>query len=133
MRAMVAIARRPDGYHTGARIASEEGVSKKYLDSILGRLRETSLVDAVRGSKGGYRLARPASDIAAADVVEALDGPVSIVPCVEDSDTCERASRCPTRHLWQSVSDAARDALDKLTLAELAANAVDHELPAARQ
>lgn len=133
MRAMVAIAGRPDGYHTGAEIAAAEGVSKKYLDSILGRLREAGLIDAVRGSKGGYRLARLAGDITAADVVESLDGPISTVPCVEDSDSCDRASRCPTRHLWQSVSDAARDALDGLTLAELAANAADLGLSAARR
>ena len=133
MRAMVVIARRADDYHTGARIASEEGLSKKYLASILGRLRETGLVDAVRGSKGGYKLARPASEITAADIVESLDGPVSVVPCVANGDICDRTSRCPTRHLWQSVSDAARGALDGLTLAELAANAVGQELSAAGQ
>ena len=129
MRAMVAIARRADAYSTGEQIADEEDVSKKYLDSILGELREARLLDAVRGNKGGYKLARPADEITAAEIVESLDGPISIVPCVGDADSCQRSPRCPTRNMWRSVSEAARQALDKLTLAQLVCDAPGNAPP----
>ena len=133
MRAMVAIARRADAYSTGEQIAHEEDVSKKYLDSILGELREAGLLDAARGAKGGYKLARPAAEMTAAEIVESLDGPISIVPCVRDADSCQRSPRCPTRHVWQSVSEAARQVLAGLTLAQLVCDAPGNAPPPKRR
>jgi len=125
MRAMVAITRHEDTHSTSEQIAHDQEISKKYLDAILGTLRENGLLEATRGNKGGYRLARPADEITAADVVESLDGPVSIVPCVAEADSCDRVATCSTRCLWQSVSEAARQVLATLTLAQLAHN--NHE------
>ena len=95
-------------------------MSKKYLDSILARLREAGLLEAARGAHGGYRLARPAGAVTASDVVEALEGRIAIVPCVEDPSECDRAPRCTTREVWCAASAAVRDVLAALTLAELA-------------
>ena len=123
LRATTAIARRPGEFTTSELVADEEGLSKKYLDSILGRLREAGLLEAVRGQRGGYRLARGPETITAADVVEALEGGIAIVPCAEDASVCERAPRCPTRDVWRAASEAVRDVLARLTLAELATRA----------
>ena len=117
---MVAIARRPGELLKSELIASEEGVSKKYLDAILGRLREAGLLKTVRGSHGGYTLARPPGEIAVADVVEAQEGRIAVVPCVVDASLCERAPRCPTRGVWRETSAAIRRVLAALSLAELA-------------
>ncbi|MHC4201943.1 MAG: RrF2 family transcriptional regulator [Planctomycetota bacterium] len=120
LRAMTAIARHRGTLVTSEIVAGEEGVSKKYLDSILARLREAGFLEAARGARGGYRLARPAGAVTAVEVVEALEGRIAIVPCVEDSSECDRTPRCPTREVWCAASDAVRDVLAALTLAELA-------------
>ena len=127
LRAMTAIARRTGAFTTSEFLADEEDVSKKYLDAILGCLRKAGLLEAVRGTHGGYRLARPAETITAADVVEALEGRLASVPCVEDASLCRRASRCPTRPVWRAASGAVRRVLDELTLAELASRATEAE------
>ncbi len=127
LRAVIRIARGQDELTTSEWIAKEEDVSKKYLDAILGDLREVGIVEAVRGVRGGYRLAREPGEISAADVVEALEGTVVLVPCVEDASVCARASRCPTRKVWSRASEAVRGALSALTLAELASDRPDGE------
>jgi Rrf2 family protein len=127
LRAMTAIARHPGTFATSEFLAEKEDVSKKYLDAILGRLRRAGLLEAVRGQHGGYRLARPAEVITAAHVVEALEGGLAMVPCTDDASLCERASRCPTRPVWRAASEAMREALAELTLAELAARAPERE------
>ena len=123
LRAMIAIARRPGEFRTSELVAGEQEVSKKYLDSILGRLREVGLLEAERGMNGGYRLGRPPEAITAADVVEALEGEMTLVPCLKDVSACRRAPRCPTRGVWRAASDAIRGVLAELTLAELARRA----------
>ncbi len=121
LRAMTAIARRPGAFTASCILADEEDISKKDLDSIRGRLREAGLLEAARGTRGGYRLARPARHITAADVVEAVDGRIAIAPCVPDASECARASRCVVHDVWAAASNAMREALAALTLAELAA------------
>jgi Rrf2 family protein len=120
LRAAIRIARRKDAFTTCELIAGEEEVSKKYLDAILADLRGAGILEAVRGVKGGYSLARPPSEISAAEVVEALEGPIALVPCVEEASICRRASQCPTRGVWCMASQAVREALSGLMLAELA-------------
>ena len=127
LRAMAEIARRPGEFTTSEAVAKAEGLSKKYLDTILGQLREAGLLEAVRGMHGGYRLTRLPEAITAAHVVEALEGGLAIVPCADDASLCERASRCPTRPVWRAASDAVRKALDELTLAELASGSPEVE------
>ena len=123
LRAMAEIARRPGEFTTSEAVAKAEGLSKKYLDAILGQLREAGLLEAVRGMHGGYRLTRPAETITAAQVVEALEGGFAIAPCADGASLCERASHCPTRPVWRAASEAVRKVLDELTLAELASGA----------
>ena len=127
LRAAIMIARRQDAFTTSELIASEEEVSKKYLDAILGDLREGGILEAVRGVRGGYSLARSPSEISAAEVVEALEGTIALVSCVEEASKCERASRCPTRRVWCVASQAVREVLSKLMLAELASGVPDGE------
>ena len=129
--AMIALARRPDALTTSEVIAEEEDVSKKYLDEILGGLRAAGLLKAHRGPGGGYSLARPAARITAADVVEALEGEIAVVPCVGDGDACKRADRCPARGVWQATSKAIRRELGAQTLARLVGGTACQRGPAA--
>ena len=120
LRALVALARHEGLVVPAERLAGEEGVSKKYLDSILAALRRAGLIEAVHGAAGGYRLTRPAAEVTAADAVTVLEDGFWLVPCVECQDECDRVESCPTRDLWVAVTEAVRKELASVSIAELA-------------
>ena len=75
-----------------------------------------------RGARGGYRLARPLTAIAVADVVAAVDGPIAITACTEGgSGQCETKALCPVHGRWDPVNAAVLEALNRLTLADMTA------------
>ena len=75
----------------------------------------------MKGPGGGYRLLRDARDIRVRDVVEALEGPMALAPCVGygEGAACPRAEHCATRQLWQQLSRAVSEWLDGYTLQDL--------------
>jgi Rrf2 family protein len=107
-------------------LAGRTGISKKYLEQIMTRLRNAELVRSRRGVSGGYELARGAGEITVGDVVRLMDGPLAPSPCASQSAhvPCP-AYRCPTerscvlRGLWLDVRDAISGVLDGTTFAEL--------------
>ena len=100
-------------------IAGAQDISPGYLEHLLAALRKASLVRSVRGQHGGYELARPASDINMLEVVEALEGPVAPLECVDAAESCDRSERCAARYLWCSVSEAVASSLENITLGDL--------------
>ena len=100
-------------------IAAAEGIPAPFLERILAQLREAGLLKTTRGVGGGYRLARPAAEVAVADVVTALEGPLSLVGCLPDDGACERAGSCASRVAWRRLDDAISDALGGITLEDL--------------
>lgn len=100
-------------------IAERQDLSKRYLEHMMTLLRNGGLVAAARGAAGGYRLARPASEIRLDEIFEALEGDIAPVECVRDSSACERAEECVVRDLWCEVSSAMGDVLHGQTLADL--------------
>jgi len=101
-------------------IAERQGVSRRYLEQLMVRLTSRGLVRPVRGRSGGFVLARSPSQITVAEVVEALEGRINIVECVEDSSICERAPLCVTREIWEEVSQAIARHLGQITLEDMA-------------
>jgi Rrf2 family protein len=78
------------------------------------------LVASQRGARGGYRLLRPLDDIAIADVIAAIDGPIALTACVDGAATpCETQSLCAVKGRWDLVNDAIRRALGGITLADM--------------
>jgi len=100
-------------------IAAAEGIPAPFLERILAQLREAGLLKTTRGVGGGYRLARPAAEVAVDDVVTALEGPLSLVGCLPDDGACERAGSCASRVAWRRLDDAISDALGGITLEDL--------------
>ncbi len=100
-------------------IARRQEVSVKYLENIFAFLRRDNIVSGVRGAKGGYTLARNASDISIFDVVNAMQGFVSPLGCVEDSCACNKTGKCVARDVWVEVSEAISDVLNRYTVADL--------------
>ncbi len=101
-------------------IAASEALSEKYLSLIVLPLRGAGLVRSVRGAKGGYLLAHEPQDISLCDIVEAVDGEISLVDCATHPEICDRVPGCPTRHVWQALSTGLRNALAAVTLHDLA-------------
>lgn len=108
-------------------LAARTGISAKYLEQIMMRLRTAQLVRSHRGVNGGYELARSPGDVTVGEVIRVMDGPLAPSPCASQSAhvPCP-AYRCPTetgcvlRGLWLDVRDAISDVLDRTTFADLA-------------
>lgn len=120
VRAMVYLAARDDEQPVPlSTIAASEAIPMAFLERILAGLRNGGLVLTARGVSGGYRLARSAEQISVADVVEALEGPLSLVGCLPDGQGCERAGGCASRQVWRRLDDAISGALGAITLEDL--------------
>lgn len=100
-------------------IAKKEDISLKYLEQVINPLRTGGLVKAIRGSKGGYSLAKPPSEICLYDVMETLEGPLSLLDCLRDSRTCQKVPSCVTRDIWKEVSEAISKIFYSVTLEEM--------------
>jgi len=121
LRALVDIAQNQGkGPVLVRQIAARQGISKKYLDNLLVSLKNAGLVRSVRGAKGGYSLARPASRITIEDIAVVLEGPAKLVDCVADPSLCQRVSICPANDFWKSLSEVVESFMKKTTLEELA-------------
>ena len=101
-------------------LAQRQGLSSKYLHTLLTALKSAGLVRSIRGPGGGFVLARPPGQIKISETLSALEGPLSLVQCVADRRECSRANRCLARGVWQKLSGAIENVLDGITLQDLA-------------
>jgi Rrf2 family protein len=100
-------------------IANKENISLKYLEQVIIPLRTAGLVKSVRGSKGGYSLAKHPSEICLNDLAEILEGPINLIECLKDPKACQKASVCVTRDIWKEVSEAIYRIFHSITLEEM--------------
>jgi Rrf2 family protein len=100
-------------------IARLEEISEKYLSQIIIPLKARGLVNTFRGAHGGYILSRPASQIKLLDIIESLEGDLSLVDCVKQPDMCNRASECVTHDIWNKMSSLLQDYLGSVNLEDL--------------
>jgi len=104
-----------------AEIAARQRIPEPYLDQLLTTLRRAGFIRSVRGPQGGHALVRAPEGLNVREVIEALEGSLSPIDCLEDGSTCTRAGGCAQRSLWQEVRDATVAILERTTVAELAA------------
>lgn len=121
LRVMLELAERPAGeYATLGTIAADQGISEKYLESIVAVLSKAGLVDALRGKGGGYRLNRPAKDYSVGEILRLTEGSIAPVSCLECSpNRCDRADGCKTLPMWEKLNELICGYLDSVTLADL--------------
>ncbi len=100
-------------------ISKRQGISQKYLWQVVNPLRTAGILRAVRGAQGGYELTRPPAAISLYDIVQALEGEGSLVPCLSSPQSCERAERCAAREAWFRVQETLQAALREVTLGQL--------------
>ncbi len=103
---------------TLADIARRQGISLSYLEQLFAQLRKRGLVQSSRGPGGGYRLGRPAVDIAVVDVISAVDESVDATRC-GGMENCQGDARCLTHDLWHDLSKQIHDFLGGIDLAQL--------------
>ena len=118
-------ASRLDGnVETTPGIAAAIGIPEPTVAKVLKALTNSGLVISQRGAHGGYRLAKPLSQIPVADVIVAIDGPIALTSCVDGAIGCESQSLCPVAGRWDPVNHAIREALTAITLADMEAAAI---------
>lgn len=100
-------------------IARSEEISEKYLSQIIIPLKAKGLVTTFRGAHGGYILSRHASEIRLREIIEPLEGDLSLVDCVKTPEMCDRAGACATRDVWNEMSSLLVGFLDTITLEDL--------------
>jgi Rrf2 family transcriptional regulator, cysteine metabolism repressor len=105
-------------------IAKRQEVSKKYLENLLVTLRSSGLVRSIRGSKGGYVLARHPEDITVREVVEAFEGPLLLADCIDGEKNCPRSAVCVTQEVWSGLSLRMAEFLGGITLDTLVAKTI---------
>ncbi len=103
-------------------IAESEGISADYVEQILIRLKAGGLVVSHRGARGGFTLARDPRKITVTDVLQASEGPLSLVPCSQEN--CERETACVTHAIWRNAEVALSAVFDGNTIADLAEKAL---------
>ena len=117
---LACLASQPHRLWTASEVAERTRVGLPTVSKLLKKLQRTGLVVSARGSHGGYQLARAASDITAAHILDALEGPFAITECSGEHSTCGLESSCRVGHSWQRVNNALRRALSEISLAQLA-------------
>ena len=113
---------------TGAQSTSAREIAEQYdipielLAKVLQRLVRTGLLVSTQGTRGGYTLSRAANAITVADVIQAIDGPLTVTACSTDNNDCEQYNKCSIRDpLWQ-IRERIVQALGTVTLSEMAAD-----------
>ncbi len=101
-----------------ADISQRQGISLSYLEQLFARLRRQGLVLSARGPGGGYRLSRPAKEIAVVDVLSAIDEKIDTTRC-EGRGDCQNGQVCLTHDLWFDLSNQIHDFLSRISLGEL--------------
>jgi Rrf2 family protein len=123
--------RTDGGASSSAREMSEAyDIPLELLAKVLQRLVRARLLVSVQGTRGGYRLGRPATAISVADVIQAVDGPVTVTACSTDDHNCDQYSKCSIRDPLWKIKNRIFDALNTVSVAEMAA---ESEAPAQPQ
>ncbi|MGP0060429.1 MAG: RrF2 family transcriptional regulator [Beijerinckiaceae bacterium] len=133
LKAMLHLAERAPGEPSlVSEIANSNNIPKKFLDTILGELRNAGFVNSKKGKGGGYTLARPAQDIRIGHVIRVLDGPLAPIQCASRTayrrcDDCADEKRCGVRLIMLEAREAISAVLDNRTLADMRRLALANE------
>jgi Rrf2 family protein len=125
LMAMKHLAVRGDRASSSAReIAELYDIPIELMAKVLQRLVRTGLLVSTQGTRGGYTLSRPSASISVADVIQAIDGPVTVTACSTQKNDCEQYGKCSIRDpLWQ-IRERIVEALGTVTIAEMASDAL---------
>jgi len=107
-------------------LAGETGVPLPMVSKILKTMARAGLLMSQRGAKGGYSLARRASDISLVDVLTATEGSLALTECIEQPGDCRQESTCRVRRNWELINERVLDALSEISIVEMSGPVLDH-------
>jgi FeS assembly SUF system regulator len=113
------LAAQPGRLSTAGEVASATHLGHPTVSKLLKSLVRAGLVVSERGAQGGYALARPAEEISAAEILDALEGPVAITECSATRGECDLESYCRVGAAWRRINRSIRNALCDVSLADL--------------
>lgn len=104
-------------------IAARQGISERYLEQLMGKLKKAGLIKSIRGAGGGYVLDRELKDISVGDVLRALEGNLEPVECsgLHPEEGCSSSGECVTKYVWQRINDSINQTVDEIKLDQLVA------------
>ncbi|HTC15622.1 MAG TPA: SUF system Fe-S cluster assembly regulator [Steroidobacteraceae bacterium] len=117
---LAALASEPGRVQTATALAEQTHIAAPTVSKLLKQLQRASLVSSTRGLHGGYQLARPAAQISAAAILDALEGPMALTDCAAGHGQCEIEDSCRVGRVWQRLNLAIRRSLHEVSLAQLA-------------
>ena len=103
-------------------IAKSQQISEKYISRLVIALRKAGMIRSVRGVNGGFHIAMKPEDITLLDVIEVMEGPLSIVDCVSAPKKCALSANCAPREIWSKLNEDIRDLMRQTTLADILAS-----------
>ena len=123
---MTYLACRPEGRVCSLHdICQAQEIPESFLAKILQSLAHAGLANSQRGAHGGFALARPAEEISMRDIVEAVDGPIALNPCVLWPNECSRSEECELHKAWMRAQQQLMDVLGTIKLSTLAPQPAD--------
>jgi FeS assembly SUF system regulator len=117
---LATLAAHPTRRQTAAELAASTRIAAPTVSKVLKTLQRAGLVSSTRGQHGGYLLARPATSISAAAILDALEGPLALTDCAAGAGHCGIEENCRVGRSWQRVNLAIRRSLYEVSLAQLA-------------
>ncbi len=114
------MARAPEAVHTAADLAERTHLSRPTVAKLLKQFVRGGLLTSYRGAHGGYLLARRPEEISAVEIIDTVEGPLAMTECSLGHDQCEIEHVCNIGHHWQRINGLIREALDEVSLADLA-------------
>lgn len=114
-------------------IAQRQGISERYLEQLMAKLKKSGIITSIRGAQGGYALARSAEEITIGDVLRSLEGDLNAVDCPVATSTgnCSSSGLCATKSVWKKINEAINRAVDDFYLSDLLAEYKDTGMQAA--
>ncbi|MFH0880777.1 MAG: Rrf2 family transcriptional regulator [Lentisphaerota bacterium] len=109
-----------EGFMTLKDVAARQEISEKYLWQVINPLKAAGLIQAARGSRGGFTLARPAAKINVWEIVSTLEGEDMLVECARAPDCCGRSEDCVVRGMWKELQDKMTQSMKAITLEQIA-------------
>lgn len=120
IRAMIHLACLPEGRRAlRSEIARAQRIPESFMAKVLGSLVQARLLTSSRGVSGGFSLARPAGEITLLDIVEAIEGPLTLVDCAAGGHGCAWIDECPAAPVWAEVHASVQRVLKQATLESL--------------
>jgi Rrf2 family iron-sulfur cluster assembly transcriptional regulator len=119
LRGLLYLAKQPpERLVVASEIAEAENMPEYFFSKIFQALAKAGLVHSVRGSNGGFSLARPLREITVLEAIEAIEGPITMGKCVDAPETCEKSDTCPFHHYLKEGKASLTSVFGKYTLAD---------------